>query len=162
MKTTVSIKRASVRDAQEILRVQKEAFLTEADACGEPDIAPLRETILSVKNDFNSKIFLKALSPDGKIIGSVRASEKNGVVSVGRLAVVPAFRRQGVGTALARAIEKYFPLAVTFELFTAATSAGNIKLYESLGYRVKSRKKVTEKLTFVIMVKKAAEKKNSA
>jgi len=96
------------------------------------DIPPLRQTIDEIKEQFKSHIFLKAVS-EGKIIGTVRAYEKDGTCYVGRLAVHPDMQNQGVGTALMREIEKLYS-PKRYELFVGSKSDKNIHLYQKLGY----------------------------
>ena len=40
-----------------------------------------------------------------------------------------------------------------YELFTSTRSVDNIRLYESLGYKIFDRKKIDEELVFVYMEK---------
>lgn len=87
-----------------------------------------------VKEQFKTHIFLKAVC-EGKIIGTVRAYEKNGTCYIGKLAVLPSKQNQGIGTALMKEIEKYFT-AKRFELFVGAKSDKNIHLYQKLGYKI--------------------------
>ena len=54
---------------------------------------------------------------------------------IGRLVVLAEHRGKGRGAALLHAIEKAFPLAERFELFTGSASPDNIRLYERAGYR---------------------------
>ncbi len=72
---------------------------------------------------------------DDKIIGTVRAYEKNGVCHIGRLAVHPDFQNQGIGVTLMKEIEKYFR-PKNFELFAGTKSRKNIYLYQKLGYKI--------------------------
>ncbi|HEX5498284.1 MAG TPA: GNAT family N-acetyltransferase, partial [Thermomicrobiales bacterium] len=50
------------------------------------------------------------------------------------LVVDSDMRRRGIGSALMAAIERCFPAPVCFELFTGDRSAGNLRLYQRLGY----------------------------
>ncbi|MDI6794626.1 MAG: GNAT family N-acetyltransferase, partial [bacterium] len=77
-----------------------------------------------IKEEFESHIFLKTVS-DGKIIGTVRAYEKNGTCYIGRLAVHPDMQNQGIGTVLMEEIEKCYK-PKRFELFVGAKSDKNI------------------------------------
>ena len=65
--------------------------------------------------------------------------------------VLPAFQRRGIGRRLMHAIEAEFPSAERFELFTGARSAGNIRLYESLGYSAFRHHEVSDQVTLVYM-----------
>ena len=93
------ILKAEIKDAKEILDLQKLAYEIEADRYNNYDIPPLKQTIEELKSQFKDHIILKAMS-DGKIIGTVRAYEKDGTCYVGRLAVHPELQNQGIGTAL--------------------------------------------------------------
>ena len=89
---------------------------------------------------------------DGRIIGSVRAHEKDGTVYIGKLMVDPDHRRKGYGRRLLLEVEKYFP-GKRYELFTSTRSKSNIRLYESCGYKQFDQKAVDEELVFVYMEK---------
>ena len=89
----------------------------------------------------------------GKIIGSIRAVEKDGSVYVGKLMVHPDHRRKGYGRKLLAEIEKYFPNK-RYELFTSTRSKDNIRLYEAVGYVQFDQKAVDDELVFVYMEKK--------
>ena len=52
-----------------------------------------------------------------------------------RVAVLPAYQGRGIGRRLVAEVERRFPQARRFELFTGARSVENIRLYERLGYR---------------------------
>ena len=92
----MEISQAKIDDAEEILTLQKLAYRSEAERYNNYEISPLRQTIDEIKEQFKSHIFLKAVS-EGKIIGTVRACEKNGTCYVGKLAVHPDMQNQGIG-----------------------------------------------------------------
>ena len=89
---------------------------------------------------------------ENRIIGSVRAYEKDGTAYIGKLMVHPDHRRKGFGRSLLTEIEKYFP-GKRYELFTSTRSQDNIRLYQSIGYRTFDQKAVDEELVFVYMEK---------
>jgi ribosomal protein S18 acetylase RimI-like enzyme len=130
----IEIVRATVDDAEEILKLQKLAYQSEAAIYDNYDIPPLTQTIEEVIYQFKTHTFLKAISR-GKIVGTVRAHEEYGTCYIGRLAVHPDRQNLGIGTALMRAIEGcYRPKR--FELFVGSKSEKNIYLYKKLGYSV--------------------------
>lgn len=131
----IEITVAQIRDLAEILDLQKRAFVTEAEAHGNYDIEPLRQTYDSIVTDFASHTFLKAVC-GGVIVGSVKYRAMNESVWVGRLIVDIARRGRGLGKRLLSEVERLNPDATRFVLFTAALSIHNIQLYESVGYRV--------------------------
>jgi len=148
----VDIQQASVEDADEILALQKLAYRSEAELYGDWSIAPLTQTLDQLRRQFSDHIILKACA-DGRIVGSARGVLRDGVCQVGRVIVHPDVQRRGIGSALLRAIEKAFPQAETFELFTCHLSEGNIRLYRRLGYEVGRTQQVSDSLTLVFLNK---------
>ena len=148
----VIVDRATVEDAQEILALQKLAYLSEAAIYDEYHIPPLTQTLDEIRADFERQIYLKA-ALDGRIIGSVRAHEKDGTCFIGRLIVHPDSQNQGIGTRLMIEIEAAFGQARRFELFTGHRSERNLYLYQKLGYRPFRRQRFTDSLTLVYLEK---------
>jgi ribosomal protein S18 acetylase RimI-like enzyme len=133
------ITKAEINDAEEILKIQKLAYQIEAKRYNNYDISPLKQTLEELENQFKNHIILKVVS-DGKIVGTVRAYEKNGTCYVGRLAVHPDMQNQGIGTALMHEIEKLY-CPKRYELFVGSKSDNNIHLYQKLGYNIYERNK---------------------
>ncbi|WP_036930755.1 GNAT family N-acetyltransferase [Prevotella sp. 10(H)] len=135
--TDITIEQANLQDLKEILQLQKEAFVTEAESHGNYDIEPLKQTYESILSEFQTHLFLKAMY-ENKIIGSVKYRAITDIVWVGKLIVNPLFRKRGIGRRLLTEVENLNPDAAKFQLFTAALSIHNIRLYESVGYEVHS------------------------
>ena len=146
------IKRAEYKNLQEILNLQYLAYQSEAELFGSKDIPPLKQTLDEVIEEFNNGIILKLTDENGAIIGSVRATEKNGTVYIGKLMVHPDHRCKGYGTKLLSEIESCYP-DKRYELFTSTRSVDNIRLYEKVGYKIFDRKPVDDELVFVYMEK---------
>ena len=146
------IKKADKADLKEILELQYLAYQSEAALfCGKK-IPPLTETPEEIEAEYEQGIILKMVDSDGRIIGSVRASEEEGTIYVGKLMVHPDYQKKGYGTRLLLSIEKYFP-EKRFELFTSTRSLANIRMYERMGYNSFDTKDVDDELTFVYMEK---------
>jgi ribosomal protein S18 acetylase RimI-like enzyme len=146
------IQLATIDDAVEILSLQKLAYLTEAELYGNFSIPPLTQTVEELRESFSRNTILKAVG-EGRIVGSVNGRMSKGHCLVGRLMVHPAQQGRGLGTALMAAIEKEFPQAQAYRLFTGERSERNIRLYERLGYRIYERKEIPESFGIVFMVK---------
>lgn len=146
------ITKAEKNDLEEILKFQYLAYQSEAALFGNKDIPPLKQTLEEVISEYEAGIVLKMTGEDGRIIGSVRAHEKDGTVYIGKLMVDPDHRRKGYGRRLLLEVEKYFP-GKRYELFTSTRSKSNIRLYESCGYKQFDQKAVDEELVFVYMEK---------
>lgn len=146
------IEAANADDAPQILLLQKLAYQSEAKLYDDFKIPPLVETLAELKTLFNSHIFLKA-TVDSKIVGSVRASVKDGTCHIGRLIVEPQFQNQGVGTKLLSEIERKCGSCKRFELFTGIKSERSIRLYQKAGYRAFKTMVVSDKLSLICLEK---------
>lgn len=149
----ISIVQASPDDAGEILDLQKIAYQSEAELNNDWTIPPLTETLPEIISEFETKVFLKAVSAD-KIIGSVRATIDSSTCQIGRLIVHPDYQRKGIGTLLMGRIETSFSRAERFELFTGIKSINNILLYQKLGYQGYREEDLSPKVRLVFMEKR--------
>jgi ribosomal protein S18 acetylase RimI-like enzyme len=84
----IQIEEAVCADAEEILALQRRAYLSEAAIYDDYSLPPLLETLEEVRARFRDHLFLKAVAGDGavtksgaaaegRIVGSVRAREKD-------------------------------------------------------------------------------------
>ena len=99
------ITKAEITDAEYTLKIQKLAYQIEAKRYNNYNITHLEQTLDELINQFKDHVILKAVLKD-KIVGTVRAYEKDGTCYVGRLSVHPDMHNQGIGTALVKEIEK--------------------------------------------------------
>ena len=150
--STVLIQPAQPQDAAEILALQKLAYQSEAAIYGDYSIPPLTQTLDQMRADLANQTCLKA-TMDGRIVGSVRAHLREDTCFVGRLIVHPGHQNRGIGTRLMDEIERAFPGAARFELFTGHRSERNLCLYHKLGYRPCKQERVSEALTLVFLEK---------
>lgn len=149
----IYIEKASIEDVEEILELQKLAYISEAEIINDFTIPPLHQTLDDTLSEFSQQIFLK-VEIDNKIIGSVRIYMELGTVYIGKLIVHPDYQNLGIGTKLLNAAEKQFPDAERYELFTGEKSEKSLYIYNKNGYRIFKNKKVSEKLTIVFLEKK--------
>jgi len=152
----MEIERAKISDAEEILSLQKLAYISEAKIYDCFNIPPLVQTLEELRDDFKNQLFLKTVI-DSRIIGSVRAFAKEGTCFVGRLIVHPDYQNQGIGSKLMQEIERIFKTSKRFELFTGHKSEGNLYLYQKLGYKIFKTEKVNDKVSYVYLEKKNEE-----
>jgi GNAT superfamily N-acetyltransferase len=143
---------ATLDDAAEILDLQKRAYESEARLYNDWNLPPLTQTLPALLDEFATSVVLKALSVD-RLVGSVRASELDGLCRIRRLIVEPQCQGRGIGTMLMRHIESLFPGARVFELFTGSRSEGNLRLYERLGYQRVREKVLSPSVTLVFLEK---------
>ncbi|MDY0186578.1 MAG: GNAT family N-acetyltransferase [Syntrophus sp. (in: bacteria)] len=79
---------------------------------------------------------------------------RSGTCLIGRLIVHPHYQGKGIGTALMKSLEKAFPEADRFELFTGNKSMNNIRLYERLGYEAYREEDLSLDVRLVFMEKR--------
>lgn len=149
----MNITQAKREDLRDILDLQYLAYQSEAEIYNDHNIPPLKQTLEDVESEFDKGVILKATDETGNIIGSVRAFRENGSVYIGKLIVHPNRQRQGIGTALLSAVEAHFH-DQRYELFTGSKSVRNIALYERLGYKIYTVKKIDDNLEFVYLEKR--------
>jgi ribosomal protein S18 acetylase RimI-like enzyme len=149
---TPTIVPATVEDSAAILELQKLCFQSEAELYDDPNIPPLLETLDELCHETAETRMLK-LSIEGTVMGSVRAHMERGTCHIGRLMVHPDHQHQGFGSRLVTAIEREFPTAQRFEIFTGSRSEGNIALYQRLGYNEFRRHEAHPGLTLVFLEK---------
>jgi len=140
-------------DAEEILALQKLAYRREAELHDDWTIPPLVETVDAMRAAILQQIVFKATLA-GRILGAVRGRLDDETCHVGRLIVQPEFQRRGLGARLVQALEAHATAARRFELFTGSRSAGNIRLYERLGYRQFRTAPISPKVTLVYLEKR--------
>lgn len=132
----IQIAKAEPTDAEEILRIQKLAFQSEAEIHSNFNIPPLVQTLESVYNDFSSFDFYKALL-EGKIVGVIKVQLVNKhKLWIGRLVVDPEYQNRGIGKFIMLEIERKYKFVKIYELFTGEKSSRNIRFYKSLGYQI--------------------------
>lgn len=149
---SIAIGRAIISDAEEILRLQRLAYRSEAEIYGDFAIEPLVQSLDEVREQFRTHTFLKAADGE-RIVGSVRGYFKEGTCQIGKLMVDPAYRNRGIGKRLMAEIESHFGQCARYELFTGDKSANNLRLYDKLGYRRYKTAAVHSNLQLIYMEK---------
>jgi GNAT superfamily N-acetyltransferase len=129
----IPIEEAHVDEAAGILELQKVAYQSEAKIYDDFEIPPLTQTLAEMEGDFARQTILKA-SLSGRIVGSVRAYERDDTCHIGRVIVHPECQNRGLGARLLRAIEERFPAVGRYELFTGQRSERNLYFYKKYGY----------------------------
>jgi ribosomal protein S18 acetylase RimI-like enzyme len=149
----MTIQKADLEDIEEILTIQKKAFISQAEIYDDFMIHPLVETIEEALEDFKLKQVLKAVIDD-HIVGAVRVMLKDSTCHIGKLFVDPEFQGRGIGTNLLYKAEEMFGNYNRLELFTGYMSQDNIRLYESLGYKKFKTTKHNGKADYFVYMEK--------
>jgi len=149
----IIVRDARVGEAKAILDIQKEAFLPATRRYQDLRLPPLLERVPDVEHDIREHLVLVAVDATGALLGSVRGRDQGGCVYVGRLVVHPDAQRRGVATALMMELERRFPDAACFELFTGGLNEPGMGLYLKLGYVEVRRERQSELLEIVYLRK---------
>jgi len=154
MNGDVSITRATVEDAEQVLALIRRAFAPVAVLYDDPALPPVTESLDEHRACYETRVVLKAEDADGTVVGTIQGELRpDGTCYLARLAVEPGRQGRGIARALATAIEDVFPEAARFELFTGHLSTASLGLYASLGYRETRRECVDDRLTLVWLEK---------
>ena len=164
---------AEKADAPEILALQKIAYQSEAEIYGDDSLPAMHQALEDLLKDFECKpnsnppaseivpsdpghadrvVFLKAMV-NGKIIGSVRGHSKGSNAYVNRLVVHPYFQKRGIGKQLMTEIERAFPEASRFEVYTGSKSDRSLVQFHKLGYTDFKTESFTPTITWVYLEK---------
>jgi ech hydrogenase subunit C len=130
----LTISRAELADASEILNIQKLAYQSEAEIYNDFSLSPLQQTLEEVQSDFKTRTFFKAVM-NNTVVGVVRARMDGTICHIGRLAVNPTYQNMGIGKKLLAAVEKNFNTAECYQLYTSHKSKRNIFVFERQGYK---------------------------
>lgn len=148
----MKIEKGTYNDLEAILRLQKAAFISEAELYNDYKIQPLKQRFEEIEKEFKNMTFFKA-TIDEKIIGSVRGSLDKGICFIRKLIVHPDFQNKGVGKILMNMIENHFSEAKKYRIFTGHKSEKNIGLYTSMGYEIYNKGKINDNTQLVFMHK---------
>lgn len=149
------IQMARATDAGELLTLQRAAYVSEAQLYGDPFIPALVESLDQVRAAIDGDAVVLKGCLGGRIAGVVRGQFDAGICLVGRLAVAPDLRRQGIGTALMDALHtEVAGRAAACTLFTGHLSEANLRFGRRLGYAETHRQRVAGHLTLVYLRKR--------
>ena len=149
---SMKILRANQGDLETILRLQKECYITEAELYNDYNIAPLKQDINSLEEEYKTSLLLKVVLGE-TIIGSIRGYHKEGTLYIGKLIVAKIFQNQGIGQRLLMSIESEFNDYERSELFTGFKSEKNLYLYTKNGYVEFKREKINNNVTLIFLEK---------
>ncbi len=132
----ITLRPATVDDALTIYDITRQSFAEYRGRLDPPSGAEretLEDVLLSLRH---GAAVLAAL--DGEVAGCVRYRPEDGGFYVARLAVQPAMRRQGIGSALLACVEAEARAAGAprLRLRVRLSLPENVRLYTRFGYRV--------------------------
>jgi ribosomal protein S18 acetylase RimI-like enzyme len=150
MGKSVTISLATAEDAEHILKLQYLCYQEEAELYGDWTIAPLTQTLDSLRTELADHCAVVARLGD-EVVGAVRGRVDDArVAHIGRLVVHPRMQRHGLGGRLLHAVEG--------QLMAAGPA---IDAYR-LGYQEVDVEEVNSRLTLVTLEKPALPASSSA
>ena len=156
MSVTISV--ATEQDAEQIFRLQYLCFQGEAALYGNYRIAPLVQTLESVREEVASDCVFVARLGD-EVVGSVHGSvSEDGAASIGKLCVHPRLQGHGIGARLLRAAEAALVEergAKKFRLSAGHRSEGGLRLYRRVGYETVGTSQGEDGVAMIVLEKQA-------
>ena len=136
--------------AGELLTLQRAAYVPEAQLYDDVRLPALVQTLDELADELTRSSCLAARA-GGRLVGAVRAHERDGVLHIGRLIVAPDLQGRRIGTRLLLTAERTTRLAQA-TLFTGARSTADLRLYRRHGYVDAHRETVRPGLELVHLV----------
>lgn len=150
----LDIRMAEAADLEPILALQKLAYAQEAALYAERDLPPLTQSLAELEDELERGASLFKVVAEERIVGAVRVRLIDRTCHVERLVVHPERRRQGIGSALLRAVETRFAdRARRFEISAGEQSVGSLRLCRRHGYEPVRRERLSPRLTLVYLEK---------
>lgn len=133
---SVNVRLATPEDARLVHDIMQRAFAEYLGVLRVPSSAHA-ETIEDVRRALVAGGGALA-SVDGASVGAVRFALEPDTLYVGRVSVVPEYRRRGVASLLMRFVEAHAPSLGRDSISLKARAAlpSNVELYRTLGYEV--------------------------
>ena len=148
----ITYSRARLADAGFIHALRKAAGQAEAVLYGDDSFPVLDESLQDLQNEFEQKVFLKAVI-NGKIIGSIAGHWDGHTVNVDGLAVHPYFQNTGVSGRLLMEIEQAFQGMKQIETRVGNKNEPLQKELLELGYQNFKTEVFTPKITWIYLRK---------
>ena len=150
--STVTLQRADVQDAEQILQMQKASFAPLLERYQDYDLNPANETADRVRARLMQKeTYYYYITVYGEAVGAIRIVDaKDGSRKrISPLSVLPQHQNRGYAQAAMHEAERLHG-AENWELSTIMQEQGNCHLYEKMGYhRTGTPQTVSERMTLV-------------
>lgn len=150
IESNISLRKASVDDANELLELQKEVFMPFLLRYEDYETSPATQTMDRFTRRFDIGDYYKILFNDA-LIGSIYIHELDpGVMKLHIINILEEYQGRGIAQAVIKRIEAMYPQAYRWELETILSEPRNCYLYEKMGYvRFGENKVINDKLTLI-------------
>ncbi|MEH7444163.1 GNAT family N-acetyltransferase [Bacillus sp. JJ1122] len=149
-KSPISLWKASIEDAEELLELQKEVFMPLYEKYNDHETSPVTQTMERFLTRFELGEYYK-ITYDGQLAGSVNVYQKTpGLMRLHIINIREEYHNRGIAQKVMNRLELMYPEAEAWELGTILTEERNCYLYEKMGYEQHGELKViNDKMTLV-------------
>jgi ribosomal protein S18 acetylase RimI-like enzyme len=149
----LEIRRTLIEEAEEILNIQKEAFLADLEIYKDYETSPATEPIKKLLYKIN-KNFHYTILINNKIIGGAELRfDSDTECYINRIFMLPEFQNKGLGTKIMNHFDMDFPHIKKWTLCTPHLNFRNHGFYEKLGYKKVGEHNVKEGLNLINYLK---------
>jgi isopentenyldiphosphate isomerase len=150
----ISLKKASIDDAEELLALQREVFMPLYKKYNDHETSPVTQTMERFTARFERGTYFKILF-EGELAGSVFVYEKSpGLMRLHIINILEKHHNKGIAQAVMKRLELMYPEADAWELDTILAEERNCYLYEKMGYEQTGEAKVINKDLTIIRYRK--------
>ncbi|MGV2940443.1 GNAT family N-acetyltransferase [Mesobacillus sp. LC4] len=152
--SNISLAKASVEDAEELLALQREVFMPLYKRYKDHETSPVTQTMERFTARFERGTYFKVLY-EGELAGSVFVYEKSpGLMRLHIINILEKHHNKGIAQNVMKRLEIMYPEADAWELDTILTEKRNCYLYEKMGYKQTGEAKVINKDLTIIRYRK--------
>jgi isopentenyldiphosphate isomerase/N-acetylglutamate synthase-like GNAT family acetyltransferase len=134
VRSNITLKKASVEDAEELLALQKEVFTPLYEKYNDHETSPATQTMERFLKRFEKGDYFK-IGHSGHLAGSVFVYEKSpGQMRFHIINILEEYQNKGIAQKVMARLELMYPQAESWELDTIQSESRNCHLYEKMGY----------------------------
>lgn len=150
----VSLSKATVKEAETLLALQREVFMPIYLKYQDHETSPVTQTMDRFLKRFDLGDYYKILFND-KLAGSVFVYQKEpGVMKLHIINILGRYQNKGIAQEVMKRLELMYPQAERWELETILSEKRNCYLYEKMGYTQSGELRgINDQLTLVYYIK---------
>lgn len=155
----IKMERAVLSDAQELLKIQHDAFKTYADKYGDFESNPYHMSLHRMEFNINYRFgqYYKIIDDQtNQVIGGIFGFEleQPEIMKIAQFYLNKDYRGQGYGTEALSFFLNHNQQVKTWYVDTIMQEEYNVEFYHQLGFNIIDEEEEHEGLTFVTMMKK--------